>query len=237
MITRVKICGVTRPEDAALAAELGADAIGLNFVGGPRKITGEQAVEIVCATPTLVTAVALLFLDARANEDFVQALQRLGAQPGGVVFPVRQLYGLTPEFFADRGQQFAPGHRFNKRGFWIPLSVSDQASIAAIKSRLDALYLQPGAILLDTASEKLGGSGRVFNWQWIAEAREAGELDGLPPIILAGGLTPDNVADAIRIAKPYAVDVSSGVEVTGRPGVKDPIKLRDFIQAAKSAVP
>ena len=91
-------------------------------------------------------------------------------------------------------------------------------------------------LLLDTASaEKLGGTGKAFDWNWIAEARAAGELDGLPPLILAGGLTPDNVADAIRIARPYAVDVSSGVEVAGRPGIKDPIKMRDFIHAVRGA--
>jgi phosphoribosylanthranilate isomerase len=90
--------------------------------------------------------------------------------------------------------------------------------------------------VLDTSAPGLlGGTGKTFNWHWIAEARDAGELDGLPPMILAGGLTPDNVAEAIRIAKPYAVDVSSGVEVPGKPGIKDPVKMRDFIQAAKSA--
>jgi phosphoribosylanthranilate isomerase len=94
----------------------------------------------------------------------------------------------------------------------------------------------PAAFVLDTASKtQLGGTGQSFNWHWIAEARAAGELTGLPPIILAGGLTPDNVADAIRIVRPYAVDVSSGVEVPGKPGIKDPLKLRDFIQAVRAA--
>src|SRR6185369_13376000 len=102
--------------------------------------------------------------------------------------------------------------------------------------RTKHLIGSPDALLLDTASKSaLGGTGESFNWNWIAEAREAGELNGLPPIILAGGLTPDNVAEAIRIARPYAVDVSSGVEVPGKPGIKDPLKIRDFIQAAKSA--
>jgi phosphoribosylanthranilate isomerase len=99
-----------------------------------------------------------------------------------------------------------------------------------------AIGKKPSAYVLDTASpEKLGGTGQTFNWNWIAEARAAGELEGLPPIILAGGLTPENVAEAIRIARPYAVDVSSGVEVPGKPGIKDPVKMRDFIQAAQSA--
>jgi phosphoribosylanthranilate isomerase len=116
------------------------------------------------------------------------------------------------------------------------MSIANRESIRQLRVRLERLALHPGALVLDTASNKaLGGTGETFNWEWIKEARDAGELEGLPPIILAGGLTPENVAEAIRIAQPYAVDVSSGVEVVGKPGVKDPIKMRDFIQAAHGA--
>ncbi len=144
---------------------------------------------------------------------------------------MRQFYGITEAFIPGLRNEAAVGIT-DRPDTWLPLKVENRESIFQLNSRVARLGLRPGAILLDTAHEnKLGGTGQSFNWHWIAEARAAGELAGLPPIILAGGLTPDNVADAIRIAQPYAVDVSSGVEVVGKPGIKDPIKMRDFIQA------
>ena len=120
--------------------------------------------------------------------------------------------------------------------YWFVAPVATRQSIIDLAVLIGVERYCPRAILLDAASpSQLGGTGQSFNWHWIAEAREAGELDGLPPIILAGGLNPDNVAEAIRIARPYAVDVSSGVEVPGKPGIKDPIKMRDFIQAVHGA--
>jgi phosphoribosylanthranilate isomerase len=96
---------------------------------------------------------------------------------------------------------------------------------------------RPRAVFLDAyEAGKAGGTGRAFRWDWVATAREGGRLKGWPPIILAGGLKPENVAEAIRIARPYAVDVSSGVEIDGSPGRKDPDKMRDFVQQAKSAL-
>ena len=120
--------------------------------------------------------------------------------------------------------------------WWRVIPVSDRESISRATATTRTLKYPPTNLLFDTAAEgKLGGTVRTFAWAWIAMSLNSGELDGLPPIILAGGLTPDNVAEAIRIARPYAVDVSSGVEVPGKPGIKDPIKMRDFIQAAQSA--
>ncbi|HVT79960.1 MAG TPA: phosphoribosylanthranilate isomerase [Phycisphaerae bacterium] len=128
-------------------------------------------------------------------------------------------------------------HQKSGLHYWYVVHVAsrDLSSLRSliIPDKLDGSEIE--AIVLDTASDKLGGTGKSFNWNWIAETRAAGELEGLPPIILAGGLNPENVADAIRIARPYAVDVSSGVEVAGKPGVKDAIKMRDFIQAAHGA--
>jgi phosphoribosylanthranilate isomerase len=235
--TRIKICGITRPEDATTAAGLGADAIGLNFVGGPRRIEPKLGRQMILELTPLVTPVALVSGHDKDNPE-----------PHDIYNSMRvnlfQLYGPAPHW------------RFyeNECAYWIVRSIGSRDAMVQLTAqwltwgssvstelpdwRVPLLdYSQkPSGILLDTASpDKLGGTGKSFNWHWIAEARAAGELEGLPPIILAGGLTPDNVAEAIRIARPYAVDVSSGVEVAGKAGIKDPIKMRDFIQAAQGA--
>ena len=238
--TRIKICGVTRPQDAMLAAKLGADYLGLNFVSGPRRISIIDANEIVASVPETIDLVSLKFLDddnirpslddLRTNPSYFKLQPRLG---------ICQLYGLTEpwlELQRKRVPAMSPTQIYDHPRFWLPMSVDRREFLADLRNKLKRLQFNPGALLLDTASpSQLGGTGQPFNWHWIADARDAGELAGLPPIILAGGLTPDNVADAIRIARPYAVDVSSGVEVPGQPGIKDPVKLRDFIQAVQSA--
>jgi phosphoribosylanthranilate isomerase len=223
LFTRVKICGITRPEDAALAADLGAHAIGVNLFAGPRKIDGATASRILDALPTVVTPVALTAcgLSEYANAPSIHEIAR--EYPSLATF---QIYGDPPPELIER----VPA-----RSIWMVFSISSRQSIPAAAAQASLWNMKKGAILFDTAAEKLGGTGQSFNWHWIAEARDAGELDRLPPMILAGGLTPENVAEAIQIARPYAVDVSSGVEVAGKPGVKDPIKMRDFIQAAHSA--
>jgi phosphoribosylanthranilate isomerase len=240
--TRIKICGMTRPEDAALAAELGADAIGLNFVGGPRRIPAESAMEMDKILPTSVEMIALKFLDKNVMAPYTdEIMKKTGFIKLERRFNAVQLYGVTIDWIQEPQIPFMQHWvTENISRVWLPLPVHERTSLSRLNDRLSvigrlaALGLRPGAIVLDTGSaDKLGGTGRTFNWNWIAEARAAGELDGLPPIILAGGLNPDNVAEAIRIAQPYAVDVSSGVEVAGKPGVKDPIKMRDFIQAVR----
>jgi phosphoribosylanthranilate isomerase len=223
-ITRVKICGITRPEDAAHAAELGADAIGLNFVGGPRQISLQRAFEIARRLPPVLNLVALATSQPRQFPNALTPLQ-IGEFRPRLPIHTFQMYGGNESEFID-----STYYSF----YWVVASITNQRSLRNVLISVVTKYHDlPAALLLDTASEKLGGTGQSFNWNWIAEARAAGELEGLPPIILAGGLTPDNVADAVRIARPYAVDVSSGVEIPGKPGIKDPIKMRDFIQAAK----
>ncbi|MCL2647254.1 MAG: phosphoribosylanthranilate isomerase [Phycisphaerales bacterium] len=225
--TRVKICGITRPKDAQLAAELGADAIGLNFVGGPRQIEIEQAIKIAQDLPPLVHVVALI------GEGFTHKNLLKVAQSDLYEHIVcLQIYRSA------RSHPPSPGYYGMSRAFWPVLHVSCREFAKEVRLMVNELEAEssfPCAVLLDTATKKLGGSGKAFHWNWVAYAREASEWKGLPPIILAGGLTPDNVARAIRIVQPYAVDVSSGVEVARKPGVKDPIKMRDFIQAAKNA--
>jgi phosphoribosylanthranilate isomerase len=92
------------------------------------------------------------------------------------------------------------------------------------------------AVVLDAYDPgRDGGTGSRFRWEWVSAARQAGRLEGWPPIILAGGLRPENVTEAIRVARPYAVDVSSGVEIEGPPGRKDPSRMRAFVRAARAA--
>jgi phosphoribosylanthranilate isomerase len=235
--TRIKICGITRPEDAELAAELGADFVGLNFVGGPRKITISRAASILRVIHPPLVRVGLAPFDM--SMDYPHQLDDVRTLDIEVFQVYADRIATAPRWFSagDGGPQW-----------WAVRHIDSMASLKALaeewshwpERRIVGCFgvgqEKPSAFVLDTAVKgQLGGTGQSFNWHWIAEARAAGELNGLPPIILAGGLNPDNVADAIRIARPWAVDVSSGVEVPGQPGVKDPSKMRDFIQAVRAA--
>ena len=194
---RVKICGITRPEDAALAAELGADAIGLNFVGGPRKLGQAQSHKIYWA----------LYDDnahsCRASE--LVALINIDAEsPGEPWRGHRRDFEYDPavwQIYSASGEHLAQSHWYlNAEQWWLTFSIQRRESIADLNVYMGLHNLAPKAVLLDTSVHGLlGGTGQSFNWHWIAEARAAGELNGLPPIILAGGLTPENVAEAIRM--------------------------------------
>lgn len=220
---RVKICGITSPDDAALTAAAGADAIGLNFVAGPRQITLEAAPEILAAVPPLVTPVALV------------TLQEDGDLPGDLLELLAmhwvshvQVYGqVTPQavvrLIRDGFRPLVVGH-VRDRSFAEPVS----RLVAACGAH------GPAGVVLDAFdSRRAGGTGQSFPWDWLAEAREAGELDTWPPIILAGGLCPENVAEAVARTRPWGVDVASGVE--SEPGRKDPDKIAQFVLAARSA--
>lgn len=196
---RIKICGITGVEDALLAAELGADALGVIAVPGtPRFVRPELVAAIRRALPPFLPVVVV----AKTAE------QALG-YPGDAF----QLYEgpLVPDARCVR-----------------VVRVRDQASLAAVA----AAAAEPvAAVHLDAYHEKaLGGAGITFDWS-LAVAAKA-HLQG-KPLILAGGLIPENVAEAVRLVRPYALDVSSGVEAS--PGKKDPAKLRDFIAAARQA--
>jgi phosphoribosylanthranilate isomerase len=235
MSTRVKICGITRPHDAALAAELGADFLGVNFFKGPRRISFETATTLVTAVTPLKSSVQWVGLVGDAELPARSAPEIQGMRTFMDACAYFQHYD-TPAQLADAFQRLGASSSHFKK-LWLVHHVQSPDAFPALSATLASLPFVPAALLLDTASPsgQLGGTGQSFNWDWIADARAAGELEGLPPIILAGGLTPDNVADAIRIARPYAVDVASGVEVPGKPGIKDPARMRDFIQAAKAA--
>jgi phosphoribosylanthranilate isomerase len=204
-VTRVKICGITNLDDALLAAESGADAIGFVFAPSPRKIPEERAAIIRNELPPFVSVVGI-FVEPEprwAREVFDEV---------GLDFV--QLYG------GDE-QSFLEGSGLSPRRLIRSVSIGSKDDLDAINET------SAGYILLDTKVEgKAGGAGKTFDWNIAAAASAYGR-----PIILAGGLNPDNVAEAIRVGAPQAVDVSSGVESS--PGKKDPDKVREFIRRAK----
>jgi phosphoribosylanthranilate isomerase len=208
---RIKICGVTTAADAEQAARLGADAVGLNFFArSPRFVSEGRAREIVAALPAFVEPVGLF-----VNEDFAS----IHAAAGRLALRTLQLH-------ADR-QALLPRDEYR---YVIAFAVRDAASLGAIDAYLDSCRRDgrlPAALLLDAhVPGAYGGTGRTAPWDLLAGYRPG------VPLILAGGLTPDNVGAAIRRVRPYAVDVASGVESS--PGVKDTDKMRRFIDAARA---
>jgi phosphoribosylanthranilate isomerase len=205
MPTAVKICGITRAEDAALAARLGAHALGFVFYRpSPRFVEAEQAAAIVDRLPPFVSTVGL-FVDAQQHE-IEQTIDR-------VRLDLLQFHGdETPEFCA---------------GFRMPYIKAVRVSAAVDLVQYAARFSAARALLLDAHIEGLhGGTGVAFDWQLIPAQ--------LPlPIVLSGGLTPQNVTQAIRRVRPWAVDVSSGVEAAK--GVKDAVKLAAFMQGVRDA--
>lgn len=205
MSTAVKICGITRPEDALAAARAGAHAIGLVFyAGSPRHVTPARAAEIIRVLPPFITTVGL-FVDAPS--EVVRAA--LAEAPVGLL----QFHGdETPEFCRQFNRPYIKAVRM-------------RAGVDLLQYARD--YHDAKALLLDNYVEGLhGGSGVAFNWSLIPR--------GLPlPVILSGGLTPENVMDAVRRVRPSAVDASSGVE--SAKGVKDAVKIAAFIKGVRNA--
>jgi len=204
-MTRIKCCGMTRVEDALLAARLGADAIGLVFSArSKRQVTLAQAREIVEALPPFVATVAL-FMDDEARL-VRQVLDEV--RPALLQFHGDESDGWCAQF----------GHPFLK-------AIAMGEGAAALPRLHD--YPRAAGLLLDGhAAGEAGGSGKTFDWSLLP--------DGLAqPLILAGGLHAGNVGDAVRTARPWAVDVASGVE--SAPGIKDPLRLAAFIRAVRTA--
>jgi phosphoribosylanthranilate isomerase len=203
-VTRIKCCGMTRVGDALLAARLGADAIGLVFSArSKRQVTLAQAREIVVALPPFVATVAL-FMDDEAS---------LVRQVLDEVRP------MLLQFHGDEGDGWCAqfGHPFLK-------AIAMGEGAAALPRLRD--YPHATGLLLDGhAAGEAGGSGKAFDWSLLP--------GGLAqPLILAGGLHAGNVGDAVRTARPWAVDVASGVE--SAPGIKDPARLEAFIRAVRT---
>jgi phosphoribosylanthranilate isomerase len=201
MRTRVKICGFTRVEDAVAAAQLGVDAIGLVFYPpSPRHVTISQAVQIVKALPAFATVVGL-FVDA-PEAQIIEVLRQ-------VSLDCLQFHGdEPPEACALYGKRYIKAVR-----------VQAHTDITA----LAAAYQDSAGLLLDAYHpDSKGGTGQTFDWTLMPQQCAL-------PIILAGGLLPDNAKAAIQQFRPYALDVSSGVEATK--GVKDHTKIAAFLKA------
>lgn len=202
-MVRVKICGITALGDALYAAEQGADALGFVFYKrSPRYIDPVEAGRIIAALPPFVTPVGVFADD---DEDWVKH----AVNESGVA--VLQFHGSEkPGYCASFGMPYVKAFR-----------VRGMESLEGMEQ-----YLHASAFLLDAYSEKeLGGTGKSFNWDTAVFAKKYGR------IILAGGLTPLNVAEAVRHVGPYAVDVSSGVEISK--GKKDHAAVRALIANAK----
>ena len=206
MSVTVKICGITSEADALAAAEAGADAIGLMFYeGSPRHVTLEQAKAISAALPPHVMRVGVF---VNAEEAFVhQALTEC-------MLNILQFHGdETPEEYSRYPVMTLKAFR-----------VQGEETLAELKAHPSAGYLLDAYV-----KDALGGTGATFNWDLAVRAQGFGK-----PIFLAGGLTPENVAEAVRKVQPFGVDVSSGVE--SEPGRKDAEQMRTFVAAAKGAL-
>jgi phosphoribosylanthranilate isomerase len=203
-MTKVKICGLTNLEDALVAAEAGADALGfVLYPRSPRCIKPTAVQEIIRQLPPYVTTVGV-FANTGAKE-MLDVLESCGLD-------FAQLQGDEPPSVCKRlGSKVVKAIR-----------VKDRESLATMKS------YSVRAFVLDTyTKENFGGTGKMFDWDLAVEAKQYGR------IILAGGLNPENVEEAIRKVRPYGVDVSSGIEQ--RIGKKDPEKIRQFIARAKGS--
>jgi phosphoribosylanthranilate isomerase len=214
---RIKICGITNVEDALAATRAGADAIGLNFYEKSRRFIGPQlAQHIVAAIPTHVFKVGV-FVNHTARE-----IESIVEQVG---LDAIQLHGdEPPQLIAQlpKNKAVIRAHRCGADGL-SPLATYLAAAQAAGRA--------PDAVIIDAdAGAEFGGTGERADWDRVA--RERSMLETIP-LILAGGLTPQNIAAAITTVHPTAVDVASGVESS--PAKKDHTKLRDFIAAAREA--
>lgn len=213
---QTKICGITTREDAAAMATTGVDAVGLNFYPRSRRyISVDKAEEIVAALPRDVARVGL-FVDA-TDDEASAAFDRLQLD-------LIQLHGSEPpEYIASLGERpVMKAFRLGRNGV---------SPIAAYLDQCQRLGCSPDMILIDAdVPGQMGGTGQTADWNLLVEQRE---LLGDHRLVLAGGLTPENVAAAIAQVQPDAVDTASGVEVDGP--LKDPALSRQFVGAAKAA--
>ena len=205
MSTRIKICGITRMEDGLAAARAGADAIGLVFAEkSPRRVTPDQARAIAVALPPFVTTVAL-FVNA-GPEEVERIIHRV--RPDCLQFHGEE----SPDYCAAFGLPWLKAAR-----------VRPGVDLLQFAARFEGAQ----GLLLDAYSPAAhGGTGARFDWGLIPAVMPR-------PVVLAGGLTPANVGEAVHVARPWAVDVSSGVEAA--PGIKDAAKIAAFVKEVKDA--
>lgn len=197
---RVKFCGITRPQDGVTAAQVGVDAIGMVFhEPSPRAVSCAQARAIVQMLPPYLVKVGLF---VNAEREVVE----------------RTLAEVSIDLIQFHGEESPEQCRGFARPYVKAVRMRAGVSLAEIADR----YHDAAALLLDAYEEgRYGGTGNTFDW--VLAVEKCGK-----PVVLAGGLTPDNVAAAIAMAQPYAVDVSGGIEAAR--GIKDPAKMQAFMQ-------
>ena len=213
--TRIKICGLTREQDVSAAVAAGADAIGFVFYAkSPRFVSPQRAAQLIATLPPFVTAVGL-FVNATADE--------IAATVSVAPLSLLQFHGDESVLQCNES-----ANRVN-RPFLRAMRVGT-ATVAADLIEYNRMYRSDSrlfaGLLLDTLVDGYGGSGKVFDWSLIPK-----EL--APQVVLSGGLSVQNVTDAVVRVRPFAVDISSGVEQ--EKGVKDPAKIRAFIEAVRQA--
>lgn len=228
---KIKVCGLTSPRDALTAFDAGADGFGLNFyeqsirhvdIPTARSITDELYKAANASGRRLVYAVGVF-----VNHSAIQVTQIYDEAR----LAVAQLHGdESPEFLAEiAGLPTIRVRRLDERG--ISALIEDLRACSAAMETVPSNLKSSCDLLIDAAAPgQYGGTGETVSWSTLAGDRS---WLGRSHLILAGGLTPDNVAEAIRIVRPHAVDVASGVE--SAPGKKDPAKMRDFVAAARAA--
>lgn len=205
MQVKVKICGITNPADASAAVDSGVDALGFVFFrGSPRSVSIKDAAGIIRNLPSFVTAIGL-FVNEKPEQ-----IEKIISLTG---IDVIQFHGDETPDMCNLSRRIIKAIRVK--------SLESLDPLIHFKDKVSEF-------LLDTFSpDVLGGTGQIFNWDIAVEAKQFGR------IILAGGLTPDNIAEAVRRVRPYGVDVSSGVE--SEKGKKDHKKMKLFIERAKGA--
>jgi phosphoribosylanthranilate isomerase len=214
--TRIKFCGLTRREDVMHAVALGVDAIGMVFYPpSPRCVSVEQALELTWALPPFVSVTGL-FVNAEA--DFVQQVAAT------VPLSVLQFHGDAEIDTPARCQALAQAAGLP----WMRALRVGAATSAADLLEWQLDYAAANSVLLDTLVGSYGGGGKVFDWSIIPE-------DLAHQAVLSGGLSAQNVRDAVRRVRPYAVDVSSGIEVAGTKGVKDHAAMAAFVREVRAA--
>lgn len=207
----IKFCGLTRREDAQLAVRLGVRYLGVIFAGGPRTVTADAARAVLAGAPATSGRVGVF---GTAGPDEVAAVAR------AVGLDVVQLHDDPDPANVSRVRALVG----------LPVWAAARVSGAELPARLAELFDAADAVVLDArVPGKLGGSGATFEWAGVQAA--LGRARGRGRLVLAGGLTAENVADAIRVLRPDVVDVSSGVE--SAPGIKSPARMRRFADAVR----
>jgi phosphoribosylanthranilate isomerase len=219
--TRIKICGICRPEDGAAAARAGADAVGIVFhPTAPRNVPLDRAREILAALPAFVTPVGLF----------------VNATPSALQETVRELHLRHIQLHGDESPEYVAG----LRPFAVIKAIRVDPeqfgqTLARWREAIQALGLTnlKGIVLETAGTGHAGGTGIANDWRTVREHQANGGFTGLPPVIAAGGLTPETVGAVVRDVRPFAADVSSGVEESR--GKKSPEKIAAFVAAVRRA--